>query len=87
MTTCRSCGAPNLWAKTESGKTIPLDDAPPTEKGNIIIRMGPRQGQETAHVETKAETEARLKCPEPAGRTAYVSHYASCPQAKEWRTR
>lgn len=85
MSTCRSCGAPILWVKTESGKAMPLDDRPPTENGNVIVRMGPRMGQETAHVETAEETAARLKCPVDAGRTAYTSHFVTCPHAKGWR--
>lgn len=28
MSTCRSCGAEIVWAKTEHGRTIPLDAKP-----------------------------------------------------------
>jgi hypothetical protein len=80
---CRSCGAAIIWVKTETGKAIPLD-AEPTEGGNIIISvLG--DGVEVAHVETVIETKARLACPIPAGRTAFLSHFATCPEAKKWR--
>lgn len=62
-------------------------DPEPTEGGNIIIRMGPKVGQKTAHVETKQEREARLASKIDAARTAYVSHYATCPDADKWRKR
>jgi hypothetical protein len=81
--TCRSCGAPILWVKTEAGKAIPLDPDP-IEGGNIIISVQGR-GVEVAHVETEIEKRARLACPIPAGRTAFISHFATCPQAKKWR--
>jgi hypothetical protein len=80
---CRSCGAAIIWVKTETGKAIPLD-AEPTEGGNIIINvLG--GGIEVAHVETVTETKARFDCPIPAGRVAFVSHFATCPQANTWR--
>lgn len=37
--TCRSCHAPVVWAKTESGRSIPVDPGPST-KGNILIKDG-----------------------------------------------
>jgi hypothetical protein len=36
---CGSCGAPVLWARTETGKAIPLD-AVPTERGNLVLADG-----------------------------------------------
>ena len=70
--------------KTEAGKAVPLDPIP-IEEGNIIIRSGPQLGQVVAHYEKKEETQARLKCTIPAGRTAYLSHFATCPDARKWR--
>lgn len=70
----------------ESGKKMPLDPEP-TREGNVIIRHGPRVGDQVAHVETAAESERRRKYGPPGGDTAYVSHYATCPQAAGWRKR
>jgi hypothetical protein len=33
---CKSCGAPVLWARTEAGKSMPVDAAP-NERGNLIV--------------------------------------------------
>lgn len=81
---CRTCGAPVLWVKTEKGARMPLDPEP-VEGGRVIIAMGPQMGQETAHTETRGETGVRLKCKEPAARTAYMPHHATCPQGREWQ--
>lgn len=35
MSTCRTCGAPMVWARTAKGKRIPLDPEP-TPGGNVV---------------------------------------------------
>jgi hypothetical protein len=74
---CPSCSAAILWVRTEKGRRMPLDPEP-CEGGNVIVKMGSRLGQETVHVETKDETEKRLKCTIDAGRLAYMPHFATC---------
>lgn len=37
--TCRSCGAPIIWARTVNGKAMPLD-AEPTDAGNVSLVNG-----------------------------------------------
>jgi hypothetical protein len=37
--TCRSCGAPITWARTTSGKPIPLDPEP-VDRGNLEVEDG-----------------------------------------------
>lgn len=86
---CRSCNAAILWVETESGRRMPLDPEP-MEDGSIIIHMGPNHQQkasEIAHIETAEEAAARSKATEPAARTAYVSHFVTCPDAARWRRR
>jgi hypothetical protein len=39
VATCSSCGAEIIWAKTESGKAMPLDAAP-SASGNLILTDG-----------------------------------------------
>lgn len=83
---CRSCGKSVIWVETEKGRMMPVDETP-TETGNIIIVIGPDMGKTTAHYESKEETKARLRSPEPAARTAFTSHFATCPQADKWRSK
>jgi hypothetical protein len=67
MGTCRSCGAPVIWAKKADGKATPLDAVSPSD-GNIRID---KNG--FAVVGKK-------------GTGPYQSHFASCPQAEQWRS-
>ena len=81
---CRSCGAPIIWVEMESGKHMPLD-VTPVKEGTVIIRHGPRQGQTTGHVETKKEREHRMNATMFGSQVAFLSHFATCPEAGEWR--
>lgn len=74
---CRSCGAPIFHAPTAAGKTIPVDLEPNNATGNIVIR------DRIAKVLTRA---AMGNDPEP-GEVRYLSHFATCPGAKDWRKR
>jgi hypothetical protein len=72
--TCKSCGAPIRWAKTVSGKSMPVD-VEPAANGNVVflddktvIVSGPR---------------ARIEGDE----RRYTSHFATCPQASQHRRR
>lgn len=70
---CRSCGAAIIWAKTESGRSMPLDAEPvdPTRVNTTCIldrgvaRFGAIDG--------------------PSGEPRYVSHFATCPNAARHR--
>ena len=85
MTTCKSCGAPVEWAKTEAGRWMPIDPEP-VPGGNLAIDrsswppvatvMGPGEG--AAQLALGAEDgEGEL--------LAHVSHFATCPDRDEWR--
>lgn len=69
MSTCRSCSAPIIWARTTRGKAIPLD-AQPTSLGNIEV-----DGGNAMYVTPDVN----------ALGNRYVSHFVTCPQAKEHR--
>lgn len=71
---CRSCGAPIRWAKTRQGKAMPLD-ANPTPTGNVVISP-----DGAARVLTRKQVEQGGIVGD-----RYVSHHATCPQAKQWR--
>jgi hypothetical protein len=72
--TCRSCGAPIVWAITERGKRIPIDPQP-NLAGNLTITpepFGPPRAAVTRDVGD--------------GRR-YLSHFTTCPHAAAHRTR
>ena len=73
-TECRSCRAPIEWKKTLSGKSIPLD-LEPVPDGNIVLTDGDV-------AETLGPLELELLDPD---RARYVSHFATCPDADQWR--
>lgn len=81
VSACRSCGAPIMWAITEAGSPIPLDAIPDPQRGNIEVH-------EDGSCRVLGDLE-RLLIVEVDGDAAelYLSHFASCPHAGEWRSR
>ena len=73
MATCRSCGASMEWAEwADSGKAVPLDPGH-VATGNLVVVNG-----KVRHFTAEDE---RL------GRDRRISHFATCPDAPEWRKR
>ena len=74
MSICRSCGARITWLETAGGNRIPVDEDP-VPNGNIVVvgRMA-KVCKNAAAAETLYPGEPR-----------YVSHFATCPQAGQWR--
>jgi len=69
---CRSCGAPILWARSTRGRMVPLDREPVAD-GTIILGA-----DDVAFVLGPAD--------EPiAGTPRYHSHFATCPDADKYR--
>ena len=76
---CRSCGAPVLWATVElSGKQMPVD-ADPAPEGNVLIQREP--GRVWARVLTGHDLHQARHEDEPLHR----SHFSTCPDAATWR--
>ena len=75
---CRSCNAPVIWAATNGGKTMPVD-AEPVDDGNVELRPGRYGGGAVATVLSGPP----LFAPSPLRK----SHFATCPQADEWRSK
>ena len=71
MSTCRSCGDPVVWVKMASGKANPLDPDP-TPNGNIIV-------------DDKGNGRVQTQYDQPGAR--YVSHFSTCPFAKQHRVK
>jgi hypothetical protein len=86
MTCCRRCKAPIVWARTEHGRTMPLDPEP-VVGGNIAVT-----GALGVNLERLVRDElvavvvprAVLESLEPETEL-YRSHFASCPYASEFR--
>lgn len=74
ISTCASCGAAIYWLRHERTKTAAPIDAEPSEDGDLLV-----------------DTECGLYRYLPpvergyAKRKLHVSHFATCPQAKDWR--
>lgn len=79
-TECRSCGAPIVWARSvTTGRALPVD-ADPTPTGNLRLTPG-HDGRPRAEVTGPPS----LLDTEDGDR--YVSHFATCPNADDHRTR
>jgi hypothetical protein len=81
MATCRSCGAAIWWATTEAGKSIPIDPDP-TEGGNVKLVGGTTGDPGIRQVVVLGPDDARRFTG-----ALYVSHFVTCSQADDWRTR
>lgn len=69
---CSSCGAPMIWAVTaKNGKPIPLD-ASPVPHGNVELEDG-------------RAIYVRPNSPNLFGVPRFVSHFATCPHARQHR--
>ena len=64
MSRCRSCGAQVTWAKTELGKSMPIERV--AADGNLTF--------DAANGTVRSDPEG-----------VWISHFATCAQADEWR--
>lgn len=81
MSRCRSCGAPILWARSWSGRSMPVD-AEPCDEGNLVIETE-SGGARVALVLTGDALAVTRRGPAPLHR----SHFATCPNASQHRSR
>lgn len=84
MSRCRSCGAEIRWAHTTSGHAMPLD-AEPVADGTVAFT-----GRDVRNDRGTALPEVRVDVGQPLfddGTPRYVAHFATCPNADEWRKR
>ena len=67
---CRSCAQPILWARTTSGKAMPVDpDRVPGGNVDLVNQAG-----HLTAVVRRGDA-----------RPAYVSHFSTCPEAAQHR--
>jgi hypothetical protein len=72
MSECASCQAPIVWAITAPGGRRTPVDRDPVEGGNLVLES--KGGRLIVRYV-------------PTGQGTHVSHFATCPQASEWRNR
>lgn len=70
MAKCKGCGAEILWATTESGKSIPLS-VESEERRFTVYSKGGALESDTMRMAKNEKT--------------YLSHFADCPNAEEFR--
>lgn len=73
---CRSCGSPIIWTVTSKGKRMPVD-AEPGPDGLLTL--------DTLASGVVVASHASAEQPGLFARERYTSHFATCPEAKEWR--
>jgi hypothetical protein len=73
-TTCRSCGAEIVFARTREGRLMPVD-AHPHPAGTVTLEWDPASG----------EWRAILGGQPSPGTPMHRPHFATCPAAAEWR--
>lgn len=78
---CRSCDAPIIWATSaKTGKNMPVNAEP--VKGGTIALDWSHDGTVRANV-----LSVRQLAGASFGRPLRSSHFATCPQARQWRNR
>jgi len=78
---CDSCHAPIVWTITEGGNRMPCD-AEPVPGGNV--RIIPAGNGRPAQARITPNGMIDLFDPDDDG-VRHVSHFATCPDANEWR--
>ena len=73
--TCRACGQRMLWIITARNKKMPCAPAP--------VRFDPAGGPETFVTPDGQVVRGRRKA--HGDRFGYISHFATCPQADQFR--
>ena len=86
MSECKSCGQPIEWAKTETGKWMPVDPAP-VPGGNLSIDRSSWPPVATVMRPGEGAVQLALGAGgQQEGETlGHVSHFKSCPDRDRWR--
>lgn len=71
MANCRGCGAEIFWAETTAGRAVPLDAKPESR----FVGSGSKT---IATSTTPSRDVVKLQ-------DTYLSHFATCPKAGEFR--
>jgi hypothetical protein len=77
MITCSTCGNEIIWARTETGKRMPIDPTPSPD-GNLVLSRG--------EMLPTVRPVSRISDRAP-GTPLYKSHFATCKQASQHRAK
>lgn len=76
---CRGCGAPILWIRTESGKSMPCGPDPVTYWQNAVgCHKIVTPNGEVLSVSLEGD-------PQQATGIGFISHFATCPNRDDFR--
>lgn len=75
MDVCKKCGQPILWIVTKQGKSMPCDPK------QVFFLDG---GGTSTFVTPDGETKRGRRAPD-GPRMGYISHFATCPHAADFR--
>ncbi|WP_336792995.1 hypothetical protein [Gordonia malaquae] len=77
---CRSCRSEVIWGTDANTRSLTLIDADPSPNGNVSLYVDDKGG---AHFVVLNPLKAAAM--RAAKQSLYLSHFASCPQAANWR--
>jgi len=78
MPKCKACGAPIIWIKLKSGKSMPCNPAP--------IHYSASLNPERLNLVLPEGTVLEYGVKDPASsKYGYTSHFATCPAANQFR--
>lgn len=72
---CKSCGAPIFWVTMRGTERPAPLDVEPSDKGNVVVD------------DARGRVLSRFELEEVPLDPRYMSHFVTCPQRKQWRTR
>ena len=78
---CRGCGRPVIWIRTKAGKNMPVD---------TTIHHYRREADGKEKIVTPGGdvvTGTIVNTPEEADGMGYTSHFATCPQTRNFKRR
>lgn len=83
ITSCRACGAPIGFIKTVAGKTVPVDVE--IKKIDILHGSNVYVKPDGMCITGMIATPDEMEDPDSDIVEAYVSHFATCPNADQFR--
>ena len=75
---CRACGAPMIFIKTERGKSMPCD-------AESQWYLETPDGEPFVMIDGTYHRGVVIAEKDPKARAGYVSHFATCPMADQFR--